>query len=32
MDWLSLNIEYDDMEIGYAFIGDGNYKIEVYDM
>ena len=31
MDGLSLNIEYDDMEIGFAFIGDGNYKIEVYD-
>lgn len=31
MDGLSLNIEYDDMEIGCAFIGDGNYKIEVYD-
>ena len=31
MDGLNLNIEYDDMEIGCAFIGDGNYKIEVYD-
>ena len=31
MDGLNLNIEYDNMEIGCAFIGDGNYKIEVYD-
>ena len=30
IDGLSLNIEYDDMETGCAFIGDGNYKVEVY--
>lgn len=31
MDGLVLNIEYDDMETGCGFIGDGNYKVEVYD-
>lgn len=31
MDGLNLNIEYDDMETSCGFMGDGNYKVEVYD-